>query len=373
VHTVQVTKGTLALALAASSILMQCASAQASNDSTPQTHLQVPNRPSTALFQGAQGKQRTEIHFDPTTQVVTIKMLVQDPKGYFIPNIRRENFAVYEDGVRQENASVEIEHAAISLGVLLEYGGRYQALNESVGEADSAAVNQLLGEIGADDKVTIWTYGDKVEEIAGLSDARDALGSVVLKLRTPPFSEQNFYDALLAVVRRMHSLSGRKALLLVSSALDTFSKANYRDVLQAVGQSDTPIYAINLGPLLQQYASVSLNAGPYAHIDWKGAESKLRQVAAACGGRMYSPEAIVDLPAIFDDLMENLRVRYVITYKSTSDPNVNRARTVRIELVDSRTSGPLRIADASGKTVHSKIIAKDSYIPRETAAPGSSN
>jgi len=370
---VQVTKSTLALALAASSILMQCASARDPNDPTPQTQLQVPNRPSTALFQGAQGKQRTEIHFDPTTQVVTIKMLVQDPKGYFIPNIRRENFAVYEDGVREENASVEIEHAAISLGVLLEYGGRYQALNESVGEADSAAADQLLGEIGADDKVAIWTYGDKVEEIAGLSDARDALSSVVLKLRTPPFSEQNFYDALIAVVTRMHSLSGRKALLLVSSALDTFSKANYRDALQAVGQSDTPIYAINLGPLLQKYASVSLNAGPYAHIDWKGAESKLRQIAAACGGRMYSPEAIMDLPAIFDDLMENLRVRYVITYKSTSDPNVNRARTVRVELVDSRTSGPLQIVDASGKTVHSKIIAKDSYIPRETESPGSSN
>jgi VWFA-related protein len=370
---VQVTKSTLALALAASSILMQCVSALASNDSAPPTPIQVPNRPSTALFQGAQGKQRTEIHFDPATQVVTIKMLVQDPEGYFIPNIRRENFAVYEDGVRQENASVEIEHAAISLGVLLEYGGRYQALNESVGEADSAAANQLLGEIGADDKVAIWTYGDKVEEIAGFSDARDALGSAVLKLRTPPFSEQNFYDALIAVVTRMHPLRERKALLLVSSALDTFSKANYRDALQVVRQSDTPIYAINLGPMLQHYSSVSLNAGPYAHIDWKGAESKLRQIAAACGGRMYSPEAIVDLPAIFDDLMENLRVRYVITYKSTSDPNVNRARTVRVELVDSRTSGPLRIADASGKTVRSTIIAKDSYMPRETAAPGSSN
>jgi hypothetical protein len=81
----------------------------------------------------------------------------------------------------------------------------------------------------------------------------------------------------------------------------------------------------------------------------------------------------VDLPAIFDDLMENLRVRYVITYKSTSDPNVNRARTVRVELVDSRTSEPLRIVDAGGKTVHSKIIVKGSYIPRQTAAPGSTN
>jgi hypothetical protein len=134
---------------------MQCASAQASNDSAPQTPLQVPNRASTALFQGAQGKQNTEIHFDPTTQVVTMKMLVQDPQGCFIPNIRRENFAVYEDGVRQENATVEIEHAAVSLGVLPEYGGRYQALNESVSEADDAAANQLLGAIGADDMVAI--------------------------------------------------------------------------------------------------------------------------------------------------------------------------------------------------------------------------
>src|ERR1700735_2139890 len=138
----------LALALAGSSILMQRASAQTSNDPATQTQVQVPNRPSTALFQGAQGKQRTEIHFDPTTQVVTIKMLVQDPKGYFIPNIRRENFAVYENGVRQENASVEIDHAPVSLGVLLEYGGRYQALNESVGEADSSATNKLLSQIG---------------------------------------------------------------------------------------------------------------------------------------------------------------------------------------------------------------------------------
>ena len=363
----------LALALAASSILMQHASAQTSNDSAPQTQVQVPNRPSTALFQGAQGKQRTEIHFDSTTNVVTIKMLVQDPKGYFIPNIRRENFAVYENGVRQENANAEIEHAAVSLGVLLEYGGRYQALNESVGEADSAAANKLLSEIGADDKVAIWTYGDKVEEIAGFSDGHDALDSAVLKLRTPPFSEQYFYDALIAVVMRMHPPSGRKALLLVSSALDTFSKANYHDALQAVGQSDTPIYAINVGPLLQLHASVSLDAGPYAHIDWKGAESKLRQIATACGGRMYSLQTIVDLPAIFDDLMENLRVRYVITYKSTSDPNVNRARTVRVALVDSGTSEPLRIADASGKIVHSKIIVKDSYIPREAAAPDSNN
>ena len=88
----------------------------------------VPNRASAPLFKGEQGKQRTEIHFDPATGRVTIKLLVQDPNGYFIPNIRRENFVVYEDGVRQTNATVDIEHAAVSLGSLLEYGGHLSGL-----------------------------------------------------------------------------------------------------------------------------------------------------------------------------------------------------------------------------------------------------
>ena len=110
--------------------------------------IHVPNRPSTRLFQGEQGRQKTEIHFDPATQVVTIKMLVQDPNGYFIPNIRRENFAVYENGARQQNATVEIEHAAVSVGLLLEYGGRYESLNEALNQAVSVAANQLLNEIG---------------------------------------------------------------------------------------------------------------------------------------------------------------------------------------------------------------------------------
>src|ERR1700746_1494680 len=62
--------------------------------------IQIPNRPAVALFQGEQGKQKAEIRFDPATALVTVKMLVQDPNGYFIPNIRRDNFVVYENGVR---------------------------------------------------------------------------------------------------------------------------------------------------------------------------------------------------------------------------------------------------------------------------------
>jgi hypothetical protein len=58
--------------------------------------LHIPNRASTPLFKGTQGTQRTEIRYDPAAGTGTMKVLVQDPNGYFVPNIRPENFAVYD-------------------------------------------------------------------------------------------------------------------------------------------------------------------------------------------------------------------------------------------------------------------------------------
>ena len=131
--------------------------------------LQVPNRPATSRFMGRQGLQRTDIAFDPATGTVTMKLLVQDPHGYFIPNIRRENFVIYEDGIRQQNVSIDVDHAPVSVGLLLEYGGRYRNLSQTVGAAVTTAANRFLGELNRDDEVAIWRYGDKVEEVAGFS------------------------------------------------------------------------------------------------------------------------------------------------------------------------------------------------------------
>jgi len=64
----------------------------------------------------------------------------------------------------------------------------------------------------------------------------------------PTFSEVNFFDALLETLNRMRDVNGRKAIILVSSGIDTFSKANYQLVLEASRASATPIYTI--GPFI---------------------------------------------------------------------------------------------------------------------------
>jgi hypothetical protein len=66
---------------------------QQSDQQTGQdSQVTVPNRPANPIHSGEQGAQKSEIHFVPATRTVTIKLQVQDPNGYFLPNIRREKY-----------------------------------------------------------------------------------------------------------------------------------------------------------------------------------------------------------------------------------------------------------------------------------------
>jgi VWFA-related protein len=330
--------------------------------------VRIPSRASKPLFEGKPGRQKTEIHFDPATRTVTIKLVVQDPNGYFIPNLRRDNFVVYENGVRQRNATVEIEHAPLSLVLLMEFGGRMPALNRSLATEVSRTGRQLLDVLGGEDKLAVWKYGDNVQKLTGFSQKSVNLDLLLSDLGTPDVSETNLYDALFYAVDQMRSVTGRKAIVLVSSGIDTSSKATYQDLLNTVRNSNTPIYVISLAMVLQNLVQIRSPAEPLAKIDWSRAERELQEIASASGGRTYSPQSTLDLSGIYDDLLENLKVRYVITYQSSSDLDLNTPRTIRVQLVDPVTGGPLKIVDEGGRTIRANVIAQGTYVPSAVSA-----
>ena len=328
--------------------------------------VQIPSRPTSPLFSSKQGKQKTEIHFDPPTGVVTLKLLVQDPNGYFIPNLRRENFIVYENGVRQQNATVDIEHAPVTLSVLMEFGGRAPGLNRRMGDEVSSAAQQLLDELGAEDKVTFWKYSDHVEKFADASQSRDAVKTELIAMGAPQVSETNLYDAVTAMVAEIRPVKGRKAIVLISSGIDTFSKAHYEDARKAAEESDSPIYLLSLTQVLRQI--MQIQDRPLANVDREKLEHQLQEIARASGGRAYTPSSTTQLSPVYDDMMENLKVRYVITYKSSNSGDPNSPRTVRVELVDPQTGGPLAIRDANGRIVRASVLLQENYVP--SAASG---
>ena len=336
--------------------------ARTSND-----EVRIPDRPLNSLFKGQQGKQRTEIHFDPATGIVTLKLLVQDLNGYFIPDLRRDNFVVYENEVRQDNATVDIEHAPVSLALLIELGGRYPSLDKILASHAFDAGRQIVEATGPEDKIAIWKYADRPELLTDFSTDHEKLIDTLYSLQPPSVSEANLYDALVAVLARMRGVDGRKAVILLSSGVDTFSKAPLDEVIKRAAGSGTPIYAISFGEMLQRATDILGAAAPSARISWNRAEHELGEIARASGGRLYSPTTSVDLAGIYDDVMENLKVRYVITYKSSATGNLNSPRTVRVELVNPKTGAPIQIVDASGKTIHAHVVLEGSYVPSQTA------
>lgn len=289
----------------------------------------------------------------------TIVVSVQDPRGNLIPNLRPQNFAVYENGVRQHDVTAAVVHAPITLAVLIEGGGRYQAVNKILATEVPYLMQLLRDALVPDDKVGTFAYTDTVRTLADFPQAHQALDSVVSHIPASGFQEANLFDALVTVLDRMRTVAGRKAVLLISTGIDTFSHSTFDDVLAAAQRSGTPVYSIALAGFVER--SVVGSTGPISNIDWSRAKERLKTLARSSGGRAYLRDSELDVAAIYDDMMEHLRVRYVLTY-ATSNPDGG-GSNVRVELVDPRTGAPLRVTDGSGKVIPAKVT-----VSREAGA-----
>jgi Ca-activated chloride channel homolog len=323
----------------------------------------VPVRPAKPLFQnGARPLRPADIAFDPATRAVAVTLSVHDSHGYFVPNLHPDNFAVYEDGVRQSNVTVDVEHAHVALAVLFERGGRYQQLNTLLNNEIPYTAHALFDALQQDDTIGVFSYAANVQTLAGFGPpSRDALDPLFRQAGTAGFAEANLFDAIGDVLERMRPVASRKAMLVISTGLDTFSHVTFQDVLAAAGSGATPIYSLCLAGLVEH--SIVSTASPLAKIDWSRARQRLQALSNASGGRTYLRDVELDVPAIFDDVMEHLRVRYVVRYISPNPSGRASARTVRIALVNPRTGAPLKIAGTSGKTVVANLSLQATYTP----------
>jgi VWFA-related protein len=222
---------------------------------------------------------------------------------------------------------------------------------------------ELLEVVGRDDKVSILKYDAKLKTLADFEQGHEVLDDVFNHLSMQTFSEVNFFDALLETLSGMRDVTGRKAIILVSTGIDTFSKASYQQVLEVARSSGTPIYTIGLVHLMRRESAVYGTTAPFARIDWPAAEKQLENLAKVSGGRAYVLQSDPELPAIYDDIMENLRVRYVITYVSSNAASFGPPRKIQVDLVDPKTGQTLKIHDATGKPVAAKVFVQQTYDP----------
>jgi len=164
----------------------------------------------------------------------------------------------------------------------------------------------------------------------------------------------------------MSEIEGRKAIVLISSGIDTFSKLTFdktRKILQSAG---VPIYSIGLMQALREWYDARGYLGPIARLDFLQADNQLRTFSKETGGQSFFPRFYGEFPGIFAAIADALRNQYSLAYQPTNQARDGKFRKIKVELVDPATNQPLRIVDEKNKPIKYTIIAKSGYTaPRE--------
>ena len=164
-----------------------------------------------------------------------------DKKGNYLTDLRKEQFEVFEDGNTQPILEFFREDRPITLAILLDSSGSMLDKLREVHKAAAAFVDTLRPE----DQALIIDFDDKVFLIQDLTSNHELLKDALTS--TEAIGGTAIYDVLHAAYRKIGSLPGRKAIVLLSDGEDTASQYGFKRVLEEAKSNNTLIYSIGLG------------------------------------------------------------------------------------------------------------------------------
>ena len=288
--------------------------------------------------------------------LVNVGVVVQDKKGLFIPNLKKEHFRILEDGVPQQIQRLEASEAPMTVALVIEFSDLYWQFLWQTMQAAYGFVNSLRPE----DWVAVIAYDIRPEILQDFTQHKPAAFQALNRMQIPGFSETNLFDAVTDIVTRMDDIDGKKAILLISSGVDTFSRTYYDKTLKLVQSSDTPIYAIGTGQALRMRSDSRGYMGGSARIGFLQADNQLRSFARISGGRAYFPRFEGQFQEIYSDISASLRNEYNLSYSPTNQTRNGKFRKIKVELVDA-DGKRLKMVDEKGKEIKYQIRAREGY------------
>jgi Ca-activated chloride channel family protein len=302
--------------------------------------------------------------FKSDVNLVSVDVAILDNKGHFIPNIPRGNFRILEDNVPQQIKSFGKSQAPMTVCLLVEFSAKYQWYGSSAWYQTLTAAYGFAQTLKADDYVAVIAYDMKEEILSDFTTDKRQTYEALQRLRIPGFSESNLFDAIADTEERMSKIEGRKAIVLLSSGIDTFSKLTYDKARKAVQEGGVPVYAIGLMQALRIMNESRM--GPGQEIGFLQADNQMTTFAKESGGMAFFPRFYGEFPSIFGSISDSLRNQYSIGYDPANKSRDGKFRKIKVELVNPATNEALRVTDDKGKPIKYQIIAKAGYTaPRE--------
>jgi VWFA-related protein len=257
---------------------------------------QDPVRPAGQILQN---DEPTRIQVDVTR--VSLLFTVTDKKGRFITDLDKGDFEVVE-GKRQQTISEFTAESdlPLRLGILIDTSNSVRERFKFEQEAASQFIDSVMRTNL--DKALVVSFDTSAELVSDLINDTDKLTASIRDLR--PGGGTSLYDAIYFACRDKLSQDQprhkfRRAIVILSDGEDNQSRYTRDQALEMAQKADVVMYAISTN---------------ITRIETDG-DKVLKYLAQETGGRAFFPFKVEDLDQSFENIANELRHQYNISYR----------------------------------------------------------
>jgi len=264
----------------------------------------------------AAAQERT---FTVDVRLVRLLAAVQDDHGKPAGDLNKDDFTVYDNGVKQDVSVFErYTQQPLSVALLVDISG--STAKDLKYEADSVSrfLKTLFREGNPLDSCALFTFNWEVRLRTSFTRNMQRLEHEMRLLRGEAGTAM--YDAIWLASQELEDREGRKVVVLVTDGGDTYSIKKFDDALRALHHADAILYSIVVMPITN-------DAGRNI-----GGENALQTLSVNTGGRIFYPSVGSTLDQTFDDILRDLRTQYYLGYYPHTPPATERFHHVEVKM-----------------------------------------
>ncbi len=318
---------------------------------------------------------------------VPVTVTVKDSAGHLFPGLTRDNFSVYEDGVKQHISFFTSDPFPVSAAIIIDVTMPEIALRKI-----KDTFGALVGSFSQFDELSVYTYGSTVNQrqdyLAALGDTTTRTLTRMEELQgstagapafnpmtagptvngdvfdpgtqqsvdyAPPksaFPSSVLNDAILRAAMDLgrRGMARRRVIFVLSDGMEYGSSASYKDVKDVLLKYNVIVYGVENDvdalPVYRKFAKLHLplpgflGKAPYGNI--------LPKYASATGGEIFAEFTPQALESAYGSAMEEARSQYTLAY------NTSATASTSFRKIEVRVSG-------YGSSL--KVYAREGYYP----------
>ncbi|HEY3130711.1 MAG TPA: VWA domain-containing protein [Acidobacteriota bacterium] len=257
---------------------------------------------------------------------VVVNVTVHDRNGGLISNLKEQNFQVYEDKVLQNITNFGQVDVPATVGLVMDNSGSMKRKIDLVGKAAKLFIDKS----NAENELFLIEFSQDVNLIEDYTrdfdDVRDALDNMIVSGGTA------LYDAIyLAVDKASQGSEAKKVVLVFTDGEDKDSYYKLDELLSKIKDSDVQVYMVIF---LDEDIGTESGFFGIKKSEKEKLQKKMSEIGEATGGKVFYPERLDDLPAVFATIANELRNQYRMAYVSSNKVRDGKWREIRVQLAN---------------------------------------